>query len=35
MGDILMGGYDRDCKDHDGTMQRVLQICRQVKPQTK
>ena len=28
--DILVVGYDRYSKDHDDTLQRVLQICRQV-----
>ena len=28
--DILVVGYDRDGKDHDDTLQSVLQICRQV-----
>ena len=28
--DILVVGYDSDGKDHDDTLQRVLQICRQV-----
>ena len=28
--DILVVGYDVDGKDHDSTLQRVLQICRQV-----
>ena len=27
---ILVVGYDRDGKDHDATLQRVLHICRQV-----
>ena len=26
--DILVVGYDRDDKDHNGTLQRVLQVCR-------
>ena len=28
--DILVGGYEADSKDHDQTLQRILQICRQV-----
>ena len=28
--DILVLGYDSDDKDHDDTLQKVLQICRQV-----
>ena len=28
--DILVAGYDRDGEDHDDTLQRVLQTCRQV-----
>ena len=27
--DILVVGYDTDHKDHDDTLERVLQICRQ------
>ena len=29
--DILVVGYDNDCKDHGNTLQNVLQICWQVK----
>ena len=29
--DILVVGYDTDGKDHDEMLQKVLQICRQVK----
>ena len=29
--DILIVGYEADGKDHDETLQRRLQICRQVK----
>ena len=28
--DILVVGYDNDGKDHDNTLQKLLQICRQV-----
>ena len=28
--DILVVGFDRDGKDHDVTLQRVLEVCRQV-----
>ena len=28
--DILVVGYDSDCKDHNDALQKVLQICRQV-----
>ena len=32
---ILVVGYDRDGKDHDETLQRVLQVSRQVNLKTK
>ena len=33
--DILVVGYDRDSKDHDDTLERVLQRCRQVNLKLK
>ena len=32
---ILVAGYKTDCKDHDETVQRVLQRCRQVNLKIK
>ena len=33
--DILVVGYDSDGKDHDGTLQKVLQICRKINMKLK
>ena len=33
--DILVNGYDSDGKDHDETLQQVLQICRYVNLKLK
>ena len=32
---ILVVGYDRHGKDHDNTLQRVLQAMQTIEPQTK